>query len=335
MQLQFGTYSIAGCPPFAGVLLDDRVLAVHALKPICARLDLPLTGASSLLTLLEDWERNLSSIRSALPHADLGAAAQITSLRVDAPIPNPRQVVCMGANYRKHVIDLIVAQGAGSATVGMSVEQRQQAAAALMDERARSGIPYAWLKAASAVAGPFDVLTLPGYTQQADWELELALVIGKPAHRVSRDKALEHVAGYMIANDVTARDHVYRPDIKAIGTDWLTAKGAPGFLPTGPHLVPRDSISDPHDLRIVLKLNGKVMQDESTRDMIFGIERQIEYISAHIALSPGDIICTGSPAGNGAHFGRYLQPGDVMEGSITGLGVQRVRCASDDRQATN
>jgi len=152
------------------------------------------------------------------------------------------------------------------------------------------------------------------------------VVIGKGGRHIPRTDAFAHVAGYMVANDVTARDWVFRHDMKVLGTDWITGKGAPGFLPTGPFLVPRDAVRDPADLRITLKLNGEVMQDESTSDMIFDISRQIEYISQYMQLLPGDVICTGSPAGNGAHHNRYLRDGDLITGEITGLGMQRQRC---------
>jgi 2-keto-4-pentenoate hydratase/2-oxohepta-3-ene-1,7-dioic acid hydratase in catechol pathway len=107
------------------------------------------------------------------------------------------------------------------------------------------------------------------------------------------------------------------------------AKGSPSYLPTGPFLVPVAFVGDPQNLRITLKLNGQLMQDESTADMIFGVARIIEFLSANVQLWPGDLIATGSPAGNGTHYNRYLTPGDLMEGSITGLGTQRNRCVAE------
>ena len=330
VALKFGSFSVAGCRPFAGVLVDgERVVAVEALLPRCQALDLPLCGAETLLGLLQDWDRNLASITQALAYGvDERLFAPLGSLRRHAPVAQPRQVVCTGANYRKHVIDLLVAQGGGGATEGQSVEQRRRDAAAMMDERAANGLPYAFIKAAGAVAGPDDDFVIPSYTQQPDWELELGVVIGKAAYHVSRAAALDHVAGYMVVNDVTARDFIYRQDMKVLGTDWLRGKSASGFLPTGPYLVPRDAVADPHDLRIVLRVNGDAMQDEATSDMIFDIPRQIEYITAHLQLLPGDIVCTGSPAGNGAHHNRYLRDGDLMQGEIAGLGRQNVRCVA-------
>jgi 2-keto-4-pentenoate hydratase/2-oxohepta-3-ene-1,7-dioic acid hydratase in catechol pathway len=137
-----------------------------------------------------------------------------------------------------------------------------------------------------------------------------------------------HVAGYVMVNDLTTRDRVFRPDMPGLGTDWLAGKNAPTFLPTGPWLTPAHLMADVTDLRITLQLNGETMQDATTADMIFGIPRLVEHVSAITPLRPGDLLLTGSPAGNGAHYGRYLRDGDVMTSTITGLGTQRNRCVS-------
>ena len=202
----------------------------------------------------------------------------------------------------------------------------------MMDERARDGVPYLFLGSPRAVCGPYDDVVLPPLGKQHDWELELALVIGREGHGIRREDAMRHVAAYTICNDITTRDRLYRPDLKAIGTDWFTAKNADTFLPTGPFLVPAAFVGDPGDLRITLRHNGVVRQDESTQDMIFDIPRLIEYASATSTLRPGDLLLTGSPAGNGAHWGVFLTPGDVLDGGITGLGFQRnhVRSAAGD-----
>ena len=326
-QLDVPLYLHPGLPPEAVRHAYFDVVAVEALRNLCRSLDVPLSGAGCVLDLLQDWSRNLLSIRAALTRGvDERLFVPLKWLRQHAPVLYSHQVVCMGANYRKHVIELLVAQGGGAATGGTTGEQRRRDAETMMDDRAAHGRPYAWVKTQTSIAGPDDDLALPAVTEQPDWELELAVVMGRAARHVSPADALDHVAGYMIANDATARDFIYRADMKAIGTDWLAGKGAPGFLPTGPYIVPRDEIADPHALRITLSINGQVMQDESTADMIFDIPRQIEYISAHMQLLAGDVICTGLPAGNGTHHNRYLRPGDLMQGEITGLGRQSVRC---------
>ena len=148
-----------------------------------------------------------------------------------------------------------------------------------------------------------------------DWELELGVVIGKRARFVTRERALEHVAGYMVVNDLTIRERVNRKDMQEMGMDWVGSKCAPTALPTGPYLVPAAFVGDPQKLHITLTHNGRVMQDEGTDDMIFDCARLIETLSNFMALQPGDLICTGSPSGNGIHHGVLLKPGDVMEGS--------------------
>jgi 2-keto-4-pentenoate hydratase/2-oxohepta-3-ene-1,7-dioic acid hydratase in catechol pathway len=127
---------------------------------------------------------------------------------------------------------------------------------------------------------------------------------------------------------LTARERVYRPDIPDLATDFLAGKSSPRFLPFGPWITPREFV-DHADLDITLALNGKVMQKGHTSDMVFDIPRQIEYLSSRVELWPGDIICTGSPAGNGMHHHRFLQPGDEMEGSISGLGSIKNRCLAE------
>jgi 2-keto-4-pentenoate hydratase/2-oxohepta-3-ene-1,7-dioic acid hydratase in catechol pathway len=178
----------------------------------------------------------------------------------------------------------------------------------------------------SALAGPYDDIVLPERGTNHDWELELAAVIGKSARNLDRGSALDHVAGYTICNDITTRSLVYRRDLKAIGTDWFAAKNAPTFLPTGPFLVPARFAGNPAKMRITLTHNGITRQDESTQDMLFDLPAILTYITAITELSPGDVVLTGSPAGNGAHWGVFLADGDVLEGEITGLGTQRNRC---------
>ena len=213
-------------------------------------------------------------------------------------------------------------------TANLDMQGRRDYAAKMMDKRIESGSPYAFIKLQSCVTGPYDPILLPSDVTEPDWELELAFIIGRPARHVSRADAMSYIAGYTVANDVTARERIYRPDIKAIGTDWLAGKCLPTFLPMGPFIVPAAFVSDPMRLQITLKLNGEVMQDESTADMIFDIARQVEYLSSRMQLLPGDVVCTGSPAGNGAHYGRYLRDGDVMEGTISEIGTIRNPCVA-------
>ncbi|MER5297285.1 fumarylacetoacetate hydrolase family protein [Streptomyces pharetrae] len=285
-------------------------------------------GTLTVRSLLDDWDTAAPRLAEL---ADDGGAERVplAGLRVHAPV-EPRQVFQSGANYRQHVIDLHVAHRAPGDD--RPEEERRAEAAEIMDRRAAEDLPYVFIGLPSAITGPYDDVVLPAWAEQPDWELELAAVIGRPAHRVSVEEALEHVAGYTIANDLTDRATVFRRDMPQIGTDWLRSKNAPGFTPLGPWIVPAGSIADPGDLRLTLKLNGETMQDESTKDMIFSVARIVSYASRTARLLPGDLVLTGSPAGNGMHWGRLLRDGDVMDGSITGLGAQRTRCVAEAGQ---
>ena len=237
----------------------------------------------------------------------------------------PVQVLQTGANYRKHVIDLAAAHR----EPGQDEEEVRAKTAAMMDKRAGQGTPYFFIGLPTAIASATDDLTLPAYSKSHDWELELAAVIGRTAFRVTPEEALDYVFGYTMVNDITTREYVFRKDMPAIGSDWYRAKNAPGFLPTGPLLVPAKFFGDPQDVQVTLKLNGKAMQDESTQDMIFGVAKLVSEASQIMPLRPGDLVLTGSPAGNGQHWGRLLQDGDVMEGTITGLGTQLIHCKDE------
>jgi len=291
----------------------------------------PLAGQGEprdLRALLDDWD-------AALPRLTEIAAAGEGAVPLDegalaAPYV-PRQIFCTGANYRKHVIGLIMGDPSMRTAEHevMTDAERRAHAEKMMDERARASLPYCFLKLPSCVVGPNDPVILPRNVEKPDWELELGVVIGKRARHVTPETAMDHVAGFAVVNDVTAREHIFRRDGSAIGADWLSGKCFPTFLPFGPMVVPKQFVADPYALNIRLSVNGKTYQDESTADMMISIERQVAYLSDRVELMPGDLICTGSPYGNGAAFGVYLRPGDRMEGTITGLGTQRNRCVAE------
>ncbi|MFD7136811.1 fumarylacetoacetate hydrolase family protein [Streptomyces sp. NPDC059894] len=312
-----GTLAAPDGPAFPALVTPDgRALDLRT----------PFGGESlTVRDLLDDWAAALPRLRALAADPSL-PRTPLAGLRVHAPV-EPRQVFQSGANYRQHVIDLHVAHRAPGDD--RPEGERRAEAAEIMDRRAAEDLPYVFIGLPSAITGPGDDVVLPAWAEKPDWELELAAVIGRPAHRVSVQEALEYVAGYTIANDLTDRATVFRRDMPQIGTDWLRSKNAPGFTPLGPWIVPAESIAEPNDLRLVLKLNGETMQDESTKDMIFDVARMVAYASQTARLLPGDLVLTGSPAGNGMHWGRLLRDGDVMEGSITGLGVQRTRCVAE------
>jgi 2,4-diketo-3-deoxy-L-fuconate hydrolase len=283
-----------------------------------------IAGARTVTELLDRWD-------AILPVLDAVAAAPraqwqpLADARLHSPV-EPRQVFQAGANYRTHVIDLAAAHHDGSD--GRSIEQVRADAAAAMDAR-RESPPFVFTGLPSAICGPFDDVVLPRDGEQPDWELELAAVIGRRTRRVTAAEALDAVAGWVIVNDLTLREKVFRPGAGPLGADWLAAKNPPTFLPSGPVIVPRSAIPDPGDLRITLRLNGQVMQDESTKDMIVDVARIIAYCSAVATLLPGDLVLTGSPAGNGLAHGRLLRPGDLMESTIAGLGSQANHCVAE------
>jgi 2-keto-4-pentenoate hydratase/2-oxohepta-3-ene-1,7-dioic acid hydratase in catechol pathway len=308
--------------PFAvGMFLDDRAAdGQREFAGLVAGRRVRAVGDSTA-PLLADWD---AAMRRMAELAEAGTTAggaggwrPLDGLRVLPPV-RPGQILQSGANYRRHVIDLHVAEGGDRAE-----------AEAIMDARAASGEPYLFAGLPSALCGPGDDVVLPLEGSKHDWELEIAVVIGRAARRVSTEDATRYIAGYTICNDITTRDLVYRPDLDRIGTDWVRAKNRPTFLPAGPYLVPAAFIPDPHDLMITLRHNGVVRQDERAKDMIFDIPRLVSYASALVPLAPGDLLLTGSPAGNGAHWGVFLAPGDVMEAEITGLGSQRNTCVPE------
>ncbi len=317
-----GTFSQADNKPFPGLVLGEKVIPLSSI--------LPLTSTDTMLTLLENWEANFATLQAAIASLDEASAIPLEQLKIHPPVNLPRQVFCSGANYKKHVIDLIVDEGGGPASENMTTEERRAWATKMMDERAATGSPYMFSKPVSVVTGAYDNIVLPPHAKAPDWELELAVVIGRKARHVPKAEALNYVAGYAIVNDITNRDHVFRRDaVKAMGSDWIAAKGSPTYLPFGPYLVPAAFVPEPQNLQLTLKLNGEIKQDESTADMIFDIARQIEYLSSLVELWPGDVLCTGSPAGNGTHYKRFLQAGDVVESTITGLGTQRNICINE------
>ena len=306
MSFGLGTFA-DGSRAFAGLVVGDRVVEIE--------------GAT--WELLQDWDRSLERLH-ALTDRD---GVPLDSLSVRAPIAPSGQILCAGANYRRHLRQMHYAFERRHGNEAPEEELRA-ASAAYVEALATKGTPYVFAALPGALSGAYDDVVLFGPGQDHDWELELAVVIGRTAWRVPAERALEHVAGYTIANDISTRDVMDRPNFPM--TDFVATKLRPTFKPIGPYIVPAAFVPDPHDLRITLRVNGEVMQDESASDIIFGVERLIEYASTMIVLRPGDLLLTGSPAGNAAHHdNRWLRPGDLLEGVITGLGTQRNRCVDE------
>jgi 2,4-didehydro-3-deoxy-L-rhamnonate hydrolase len=325
-----GTFMSPTRPAFAALVVGNQAYAIDELR-------LPGSGTllsadrPSMLDVFSCWDDVWPQLKAAAMQRADGlrtGGVLLDTLQTLAPF-RPRQIICAGANYRKHVIDILMDHPGSGSDPAWSLEERRRHAERVMDHRATVGQPFAFVKAVSAVSDPFADLAIPADSIETDWELELGVVIGKAARRVSRHRAFEHVAGYVICNDITARDHIGRPDIPTLGLDFLAGKSGPGFLPLGPLVVPAEFVPNPQDLMLTLRLNGEIMQQESTSNMIFPIARLLEFVSTHVQLLPGDLICTGSPSGNGTHHQRFLRPGDLMEGSIEKLGMQRNRCVAE------
>jgi 2-keto-4-pentenoate hydratase/2-oxohepta-3-ene-1,7-dioic acid hydratase in catechol pathway len=219
-----------------------------------------------------------------------GRVVALEDARLTAPVPRPGKLICIGLNYRDHALE----QGA-------PVPES----------------PIVFSKFTTSIIGPEDQVVVPAACTQPDYEAELAVVIGRTAKNVPRAKAYEHVFGYCAFNDISGRDFQFADK------QWQRGKSCDTFAPMGPFVATREEIKDPHGLAIRLRLNGEVMQNSRTDQLIFGVPELIEFLSASITLEPGDIIATGTPPGVG--FARkppiYLKSGDRMEVEIDGLGV--------------
>lgn len=329
-QLKLANASLAGCSPFPVIVLGERALAVNSLVPLAQRLALTLSGADSMTGLLTSWKINQATLLELINHIDdLWQSESIILDRLDLHAPvAPGQVFCTIGNYSEQLIEAAI--DAAKRSVGAETTDLDTVKGRTLSfiSQRKAGSPYVCTKSPTCVIGPNHALELDADANLVDWEVELAVVIGRGCYQISEAEALDHVAGFTIANDITNRDRVFRADPPGFGTDWLQSKASRGFLPLGPFLLPAACVPDARDWRLSLRLNGQVMQEGVSSDMIFSIAQQISYISHHTCLQPGDVICTGSPAGFGVHHERFLRDGDHIEASIEGLGTQRTQVLS-------
>ncbi len=235
---------------------------------------------------MEELEKLVKVKSDSFPEID-------QSIRLGSPIARPSKIVCIGLNYAKHANET-------NATIPTE--------------------PVIFMKSTTSLCGPFDDVMIPKDSVKTDWEVELAVVIGKRASYVEESEAMDYVAGYCLHNDVSEREF----QLERGGT-WDKGKGCDTFAPMGPWLVTKDEVADAHNLRLWLKLNDEKLQDGNTSDFIFNIPHVISYVSRFMTLLPGDVISTGTPAGVGLGFNPavYLKPGDVMELGIDGLGTSK------------
>ena len=238
-------------------------------------------------------ESGLVELARWLETVDTGIPVVNSLERLGAPVSKPSKIICVGLNYAKHA---------------------EESGMALPEE------PVLFFKSTTAIIGPFDDVVLPIGSSKSDWEVELAVVIGKKATYVEEENAMDHVAGYVLHNDISEREF----QLERHG-QWVKGKSCDTFAPLGPYLVTKDEVPDPHNLDLWLKLNGRTMQNSNTSDLVFNIPKLISYISGFMTLLPGDVISTGTPFGVGLGLNPpvFLKEGDIMELGINGLGVSR------------
>ena len=271
----------SGSSPRLGVVRGENVFSVPDLD---------------MLNLIESGEAGLARARAASD-----PSLRLASLTLLAPIPTPRRnIFCLGLNYAAHAAE----------------SQRAKGQPVKLPE-----VPVFFTKATTAVNGPFADIPFDAHvSEQIDWEVELAVVIGKRGKNIRRPNAMEHVFGYTVINDVSARDIQ-----NAHGGQFFKGKSLDGACPMGPWIVTRDEVPDPHALPLRCRVNGLTKQDSTTADFIFNIPAMIEWLSRGMTLLPGDVIATGTPAGVGSARTppEFLKPGDVVECEVEGVGTIR------------
>jgi 2-keto-4-pentenoate hydratase/2-oxohepta-3-ene-1,7-dioic acid hydratase in catechol pathway len=300
--MRYATFSTIGDPaPRPGILTSDgrRLLDLTSLGRTISR-NVP----HSILEVIRQDEAAAGRLRDLLDdHADDPAHTHaIDGVRWHAPIPRPpKNVVCLGLNFAAHAAESSRARG---------------------KETRLPDVPVFFTKAPTSVTGPFDDIPVdPAVTAQVDWEVELAVVIGRAGRDIPRADALRHVFGYTAINDLSARD------LQTRHLQWFKGKSLDGFCPMGPVIVTADEFGDPQRKRLTSRVNGVVKQDSTTADMIFPVDAIIEWLSKGLTLEPGDVIATGTPEGVG--MGRtppeFLNDGDVVDVEVEGIGTVRNR----------
>ncbi|HYA94544.1 MAG TPA: fumarylacetoacetate hydrolase family protein [Thermodesulfobacteriota bacterium] len=293
--------------PRAGIVVEEEVFDVAA-----------LTGRSSyatMLAILNDWEAAQALLEKAAgikKRKEKGVPLE--KVRLLVPVLYPSTIFCAGANYSDHLMEIAVARGINPDP----------------DPRTLGLKPWHFIKASRSVVETQSTVPLPEHSRMVDWEAELVAVIGRPAKNVSVDKALEYVAGYTVANDLSARDLSARPHIpdnSPFKYDWIGQKSFDGACPVGPWIAPAKEIPDPQNLSIKLWINDVLKQDSHTSKMIFSTAEQIAHLSTRITLHPGDLILTGTPAGVGMARNEFLKAGDEVKVWIERIGTLTYKMA--------
>ena len=256
-------------------------------------------GYTDTLSIIAGGKAALKEIEA---YAATAPGKPLSAVRVMAPLICPPKLICIGLNYRDHAIES-----------KMEIPK----------------VPTVFNKFATSIIGPGDHVVLPSHSEKPDYEAEFAVVIGKGGRYISEDKWQDHIFGYTIVNDVSARDY------QMATSQWLMGKTFDTFAPMGPCIVTADEIADPHALDIRMTINGEVLQNSNTKELIFNIPALLKYISSVCTLQPGDIISTGTPAGVGLGFNppRWLKPGDEMVVYVQGIGELRNPCVAEAKAA--
>jgi 2-keto-4-pentenoate hydratase/2-oxohepta-3-ene-1,7-dioic acid hydratase in catechol pathway len=278
--------------PTAAVVRDDQVFVIP---------DRP-----ALADLFADWDAQLERLGRDLDSGALADPVAVDAVSFLAPVPAPPNLYMVGGNYADHSREM---QKLGpDVPVPPAVEG-----------------PFVFLKPTTALAGHRESIVLAGGFQRIDWEVELAVVIGRRAHKISAARAQDHVAGYTVANDISVRDNFIRSsDVDPpLSFDWFGQKAWLRSCPIGPWLAPNDGSLDPNDLALRLSVNGEIQQDSRTSLMLHSVDEIIAYIANMIPLLPGDTICTGTPAGVGMGHGRFLNAGDEVVAEVEHIGALR------------
>ncbi len=294
--------------PRAGLVIDDKIF--DAAK---------LTGKgayASVLGILQDWRAAQGALKKVAANAGKSRLKGLPLGRTKllAPVRWPSAIYCAGANYADHAAEM-------ARRMNRPLEP---------DPHSQGLKAWHFIKASRALTDPGAIVKISGVSDQVDWEVELAAVIGRPAKNVAQEKALSYVAGYTAANDLSARDRGRRANISDTSpfkADWTKHKTFDGSCPLGPWIVPASDIGDPQNLGLKLWVNDVLKQDSNSKDMIFNLAEQIEQLSNAMTLHPGDLILTGTPAGVGSARGEFLKAGDVVRIRIEKVGTLTTKIA--------
>jgi 2-keto-4-pentenoate hydratase/2-oxohepta-3-ene-1,7-dioic acid hydratase in catechol pathway len=293
--------------PRAGLIIADMI---YDLAAVTGRPDY-----ATMLDVLNDWDTATGRLREASATAAKTAAGRpLAAVKLLPPVPTPAGIFCAGANFTDHMLEMARVQNLKPEPDPHSVGLK----------------PWHFIKAMHCLAPPDSTVKLPAYSGMVDWEVELTAVIGRPARNVAIADALDHVAGYTVANDLSARDFTKRPqvaDASPFKYDWLSQKCFEGACPLGPWIVPAEAVPDPQNVAIKLWVNDMIKQDSHTSKMIFTLAEQIAHLSTRLTLRPGDLILTGTPAGVGLARKEFLKPGDVVKAWVEGVGTLTNTCA--------